>query len=283
MNKTVFIATLVCGMFGLLTAEVMDDNGRAGAVGSPGEGTCWTGCHNSFAINSGAGSIELRTRTTNNEYVPGQTYSMTFKVAYPGRSLFGLGVEALNDNNTNAGTFVITDAAHTRTKTSTLTGSVGRISVTHTLNGGASADSMLFNFNWIAPAAGTGNVTFYYCGNAANANASDAGDYIYTGTTVLTERSTTGIESPDNNSSFSIYPTVISNEMNIRITPQSTGNLLLNIFDVQGKLVRSETTSVFTMNELTWNVTGMSSLGKGTYIVSIQNGSQSLVKRIVLQ
>ena len=261
----------------------MDDNGRAGAVGSPGEGTCWTGCHNTYAINSGAGSIELRTGTTNNEYIPGQTYSMTFKVAFPGRSLFGLGVEALNSANTNAGSFVITDPVHTRTKTSTLTGSVGRISVTHTLNGGANADSMLFNFNWIAPAAGTGNVTFYYCGNAANGTGTSAGDYIYQGSTILTERSTTGIETVENNLGVTVFPSIINDEMNIRLQTGVTGALSIQLFDLQGKLVRSESSTTTAQEELTLTWNGLSSLGKGTYLLNIQSGDRSVVKRIIVQ
>jgi hypothetical protein len=283
MKKTMFIAALTCGMFTLLTAEVMNDSGQAGAVGSPGEGTCWNGCHNSFALNSGAGSIELRTGTTNNEYVPGQTYSMTFKVAYPGRSLFGMGLEALNSANTNAGSLVITDAARTRILTSNLAGSVGRKSVTHTLNGGTSADSMLFNFNWVAPAAGTGNVTFYFCGNAANGNATSAGDYIYQGTTVLTERNTTGIEPIESNIDVNVFPSVINDEMNIRCQPAVTGIISIQLFDLQGKLVRSESSSATAQQELTTTWNGLSSLGKGTYLLNIQSGERSVVKRIIIQ
>lgn len=283
MKKTILIAALTCGMFTLLTAEVMNDSGQAGAVGSPGEGTCWNGCHNSFALNSGAGSIELRTGTTNNEYVPGQTYSMTFKVAYPGRSLFGMGLEALNSVNTNAGSLVITDAARTRILTSNLAGSVGRNSVTHTLNGGTSADSMLFNFNWVAPAAGTGNVTFYFCGNAANGNATSLDDYIYQGTTVLTERNTTGIEPIESNIDVNVFPSVINDEMNIRCQPAVTGIISIQLFDLQGKLVRSESSSATGQQELTTTWNGLSSLGKGTYLLNIQSGERSVVKRIIIQ
>lgn len=281
MKKLLLASFLSGAVFIGLTSEIMSDNGIAGRTGSPGETNC-TNCHNSFALNSGGGTISLNTGTTNNEYVPGTTYNMTFTVSRTGNSLFGLGVEALNSSNANAGSLIITNAASTHLKSVTVSGN-SRTSVVHQLNGGASANSKAFVFNWTAPAAGTGNVTFYYCGVAANGNGNESSDYVYQGSTVLTEMNTAGISSPDQNTSFSVFPSLVNDEATIELTSAVTGNALVQLFDLTGKVVRSETISVVSGNEQSIRWTGLSQFSKGTYLVNVQTGSKNNVKRIVLQ
>ncbi|HRH37623.1 MAG TPA: hypothetical protein PK760_04730, partial [Flavobacteriales bacterium] len=61
----------------MLTSGNTDNNGKAGRTGAPGENTCVNSCHNSYALNSGTGSIMLAsTNMTNWQYVPGQTYTI---------------------------------------------------------------------------------------------------------------------------------------------------------------------------------------------------------------
>ncbi|MFM2207942.1 MAG: hypothetical protein RL213_1917, partial [Bacteroidota bacterium] len=185
MLKKLLIALAPIAGFALLTAGTMSDNGKAGNTGSPGELTC-TDCHNSYAINTGIGSVSL-SGITGSQYNPGQLYNLKVTVRYAGRALFGVGLEALNAAGADGGRLIITDPARTQIKTATVSGNVRR-NLVHQLNGGARADSMEFNFAWRAPYKGAGTVTFYFCGVAANANASESGDYVYQGTNlVLTE------------------------------------------------------------------------------------------------
>jgi hypothetical protein len=100
--------------------------------------------------------------------------------------MFGVGVEALLGSGDNAGTFTITDAASTRIRTATVSGVV-RNNITHQLNGGVTSNSKNFNFQWTAPAAGSGNVTFYFSGVAANGTGNENGDYVYNSSQVMTE------------------------------------------------------------------------------------------------
>src|SRR6185295_20257890 len=97
----VFTASLVVLT---MTSGIMDDNGRAGVAGSPSEKTCnQSGCHNSFTVNTGGGSVTITAPTlTNWIYTPGQTYSITVTVAKTGVKLFGLGFEALTSAGANA-------------------------------------------------------------------------------------------------------------------------------------------------------------------------------------
>ena len=174
----------------LLTSEQMSDNGKAAKTGAPGEVDC-TDCHSDFGINSGGGSISITaTGMPTHEYTPGQTYNMSVTVARSANSLFGVGIEALTASNANGGTLNITDATHTQIKSATVSG-VSRRNVVHTLDGGANPSSMTFNFSWTAPAAGTGPVTFYFAGVAADGDGNESNDYVYKSNQVFTEATCT--------------------------------------------------------------------------------------------
>ncbi len=184
-KKLLLSSTLLACLF-FMSSSQMSDNGKAARTGSPGETTC-TGCHNDFVLNSGGGSISLQSPGTPTfQYTPGQTYTMSVTVSRSANSLFGVGIEALTTANDNAGTLNITNAASTQIKSATV-GVVLRRNIVHTLNGGATAASKVFNFSWTAPATGTGNVTFYFAGVAADADGNEAGDYVYSGSQVFTE------------------------------------------------------------------------------------------------
>lgn len=190
MIKKLLFAALPIIAFAIFTGEQMSDNGKAARTGSPGEVYC-TDCHSDYTRNSGGGSIAIAAPTmTGFQYTPGQTYNMSVTVSRGANSLFGVGIEALTSANANAGTLNITDAASTQIKSATISG-VSRRNIVHTLNGGATAGSKVFNFSWTAPAAGTGNVTFYFAGVAGDGDGNESGDYVYSGSQLLTEISCT--------------------------------------------------------------------------------------------
>ena len=167
---TLLVLSLTTAVF--FTSTMMSDNGKAGKTGSPGELTC-IDCHG----DSGGGSIAV-SGITGGTYTPGTTYNLSVVIARTGSSLFGLGFEALTAANANAGTLTITNATQTQLKSATVSG-VSRQSVVHQLNGGATSNTHTFTFNWTAPVAGTGNVTFYFAGVACNSDGNESGDYVY--------------------------------------------------------------------------------------------------------
>jgi hypothetical protein len=277
MIRKLLFFLLPIGLLIVLASGVMSDNGIAGKVGSSGENRC-TECHSTYAINSGTGSIQLRTGMINNQYVPGQVYTLVFKVAFPGRSLFGMGLEALTSTNTNAGTFTMT-TNKTTTKSVTI-GTTSRRSVVHTFNGGISADSMLFTFNWTAPASGT--VTFYYCGVAANASTTDAGDYVYSGTMVVNPVSTTGISENISINTFNAFPNPVADRLNVEFTPVSSGDAAVTLYDLSGKVIRTEEMSVIREKSTSLSWSSMDELPAGTYLLTIRNGEAFGTRRIVI-
>ncbi|MFQ6609787.1 MAG: choice-of-anchor V domain-containing protein [Fidelibacterota bacterium] len=147
-------------------------NGRSGA---PGELTCQNGCHSSFALNSGSGSVVIENAPT--EYSPGETYLLTVHVMHPTQHRWGFELCARTESNGQGGTISVVQPSLTTTGTQGGITYLKQISA-GTFNGQTSGAT--WNFSWTAPAESTGPVTFYASGNAANGNGNTFGDYIYT-------------------------------------------------------------------------------------------------------
>lgn len=203
--KNYFVISIFSVIAFVAVADILDKDGKAARTGSPGEFDC-TGCHTSFAVNSGPGSITISSpNLTNWQYVPGQVYQIDVTVAQTGVGLFGFGFEALRtSNNSNGGSFTITNSAQTGLKSATVSGTP-RTNVVHKLNGGLSANSHTFSFNWTAPATNVGNIRFYTAGNAANNNNDSLNDYIYK-TNQLVTPFPVGVSKIESSKKLRIYP-----------------------------------------------------------------------------
>ena len=203
-------------MIFIMSFDTLSSNGIAGKTGSPGENACnVSGCHSGNPLNDAAGSMTLSAPTlTGFQYVLGQIYTISVTISRPGVNLYGFGFEALNSAGANAGTLVVTDAVTTTTKNLTVSGNI-RKSVVHKLNGGATAGTHTFTFNWTAPATNIGNVTFYFAGNAANGGGTTAGDFIYKSSQVVTPAPLGISENNQNIFSLSVFPNPASESATI--------------------------------------------------------------------
>lgn len=195
-------------------AELMEKDGKAGRTGAPNEFDC-TGCHTSFPVNTGGGSITISSpNLTNWQYVPGNTYQIDVTVTKTGVQLFGFGFEALRtSNNTNGGALSITNPAETQIKTAIISGSP-RTNVVHMENGGLTANTHTFSFNWTAPSTNIGNIKFYTAGNATNNNNDSLGDYVYKTSQLITPFMV-GLEEPTSGLNISVYPNPASNQVEV--------------------------------------------------------------------
>ncbi|MGZ3920336.1 MAG: fructose-bisphosphatase class III, partial [Bacteroidia bacterium] len=145
-----------------------------GRTGSPGETTCQS-CHSDFALNSGGGFLKISTipAIINNEYIPGNTYTVNVLISQANDSIFSFDFESLDSAGNDAGTFLITDNVHTTLHTYALN---NRTNVFYGANGIGNGN-FTFTFNWTAPMNGA--VSFYAAGNVSNADGMTSGDYIY--------------------------------------------------------------------------------------------------------
>jgi hypothetical protein len=126
---------------------MMYPNGApAGVTGSPGDGSNCTSCHGGTATTT-AGLITSNIPTGG--YIAGQTYQITATNNLTGSGKYGFEVSPQNAAGTQLGTLVAGTGSH-------LVG--GTKYVTHT---NANSTTQAWTFSWVAPAAGTGPVTFY--------------------------------------------------------------------------------------------------------------------------
>ncbi len=155
-----------------------------GMTGAP-PGTNCTSCHGG-SPNTGGGNVrvEFPSGTT---YTPGSTYKLHIVLTDANARRWGFEVTARrgDDRLTLAGMLAVDNAANMQSAPG---GAAGEY-ITHTAQGTAqgTTGSNSWDVNWTAPAAGSGPVTIFVAGNAANGNANNQGDSIYTGSLVLQE------------------------------------------------------------------------------------------------
>lgn len=265
----------------LLTSGVLSDNGKAGKTGSPGELTCLD-CHNNFSLGAGGGSIGLSsTNMTNWEYVPGTTYHMIATVSRTGTNLFGIGLECLTSTNTNAGTLTITNTS-TSIKNATVN-AVSRRNVVHTLNGGASANSKAFAFDWVAPGTNIGNVTFYYSGVAANGDGNEEiGDYVYAGSQVVTPAISTGITELEPGVDVNVYPNPATDLVRVDYALSDAVDVEITLFDAQGRMAGQLVNAKRQPGRHSEMIGDLGRFASGTYTLRTRLGDRSVERRIVL-
>jgi uncharacterized protein (TIGR03437 family) len=168
----------VSSFFALALTPVWARSGGAdpGLTGSPADqGSTCALCHG--PLNQGAGNVKINFPAAS--YTAGQTYRISVVISDPNAKRWGfeLGAwQAKNETVDQAGTLASSDGnTHVITQQSWQY-------ITHTSTGTRNGTSgpTTFEFDWTAPAAGTGGVNFYVAANAANGNGRpDPGDNIY--------------------------------------------------------------------------------------------------------
>jgi len=277
--KKFYHLTFTLGTAGVLfLAGINSDNGKAGATGSPGEQSCsQSNCHTGSTDNSMGGSVTLTsTDLINWEYTPGQTYTLTATVSQQGRTLFGLGLEALLPSGANAGNLI--PGSGTTTKNATVAGN-SRKNIVHNMNAGATANAHSFTFTWTAPATDVGPVTIYYAGNATNNNGTKTGDYIYTASQVVNSAGVGVSEHVNTPFSFSFYPNPAVESITANYSLEESAKVTYIIYDLTGKKVQTETTNRFPGAQQ--QSIDINNLHTGTYLLSISVNGSVITKRFV--
>ena len=144
-------------------------------TGAPNENTCaQVGCHTGNDLNVSGGSMMLTIPET---YIPSEVYTIVVNLSRTGQSRWGFEMTALDADGARAGSFEVDDAGNTQ-----LSETNSKQYIKHTSIGTAQGtnDAHSWEFQWTAPDADIGPVTFYAAGNASNGNFNPVDDYIYT-------------------------------------------------------------------------------------------------------
>lgn len=232
-----------------------------GHTGSPGDGKTCNQCHSGTSLTD----TNITTNIPASGYVPGTTYTITISVTRAGINKFGFQITAENTAHSKVGSFIITNSAQTK---------MVQNEVTHTGTGtGAINNSKTWTVDWTAPAAGTGNVSFYTAINAANGNSHPSGDQILTSSLAVSEDLSSSISNLVLNNDFKLYPTVAENKFTIE------SNKLISeiaIFDLTGKVIY-QTNAVYG-NLMNIDITNYQS---GTYIIQTKTDGGIITKKLI--
>ena len=142
-------------------------------TGAPNETTC-RDCHVGNDLNASGGSLMLTIPET---YIPNEVYTIIIDLERSGQSRWGFEMTALDADGARAGSFAADDAENTQVSETN-----NKQYIQHTSIGTAQGtnDTHSWKFQWTAPDADIGPISFYAAGNAANGDFGTAGDYIYT-------------------------------------------------------------------------------------------------------
>lgn len=244
----------------------------AGKTGAPGETNC-TECHTGTA-QSGTGINSVVMAEGANvvtSYTPGTTYNMAVSLT-SSSSRNGFEIVALNSSNAQAGTITIIS-----TNTQLKSGAAGKKYVTHTSAGNMQS---AWAFQWTAPSTNVGNVTFYLATNETNANNADSGDIIRLSQHVF--GSVAGITENSSDMQLEVGYQSATNSLAIQYQALSAGETFVNMVDLSGKSVFSESTGATTIGENKKAVKLPSDLKAGIYIVHLNVNNNFTSKKIYI-
>lgn len=247
------------------------------AAGDPKSGnkTCaMSGCHVSNGVNV---TFPLTGVITSNVpvagYTPGVTYTFTATMTRAGHSKYGFEISPQDATGTFLGTLIATDVVNTKLATHFIAGS-GNVAGKYITHKVSTADT--WSFDWTAPIAGTGDVTFYGAFNAANGNNLVTGDSIFTSTTLVSENVASGIDDLENfANNFSIYPNPISDKFVVGNSLNETGCINISISDISGAVVKQ------VQNAVAYQTIDIADLADGVYFLRIQTSAGECIKKIV--
>jgi hypothetical protein len=220
--------------------------------GSPGDGADCSGCHGGTATTT-AGLITSNIPVSG--YVAGHTYQITATNNISGSGKYGFEVSPQNAAGAQLGTMVAGTGSQLLS---------GTKYVTHS---SANSTTNSWTFSWIAPAVGTGQVTFY------GAMARDYKGATTLSTLTVHEASTTGLH--ENQASVNVF-TGSSNGLITVVLNSKVNKAKISVFDLTGKQLLSTSVSGGGSYQLNQN------FKTGIYIIMVQADNSVYKKKIVV-
>ena len=251
---------------------------RCGAPFDGGATCAISGCHTGGplpAVNPGA---TITSNIPSSGYTPGTIYTITATITRAGHTKFGFEVSPQDSLGVLLGTMT-ESPGQTRFAGTTPNPKY----MTHTLSSNTSGSgTKSWSFNWTAPAAGTGMVTFYGAFNAANNNLSSSGDTIFLATLAISENTSVGVEDNSNHFNLKVFPIPAKDKINLSFSLKEKKQLEIKLFDVSGKIYKTMLSEIRSQGDYhdSFNLSDLFS--KGIYFLKIETDEMSYVKKIII-
>ncbi len=260
-----------------------------GNTGAPGDQTLGANprtCISCHGVDGSSGitvdlNIEIKdgngNSITTSGYIGGETYDVTVTINATNGSPSGYGFQIvdlaaeLNQNGPQAGTWSA-PGSNVQIATASNTGR------SYAEQNGISASGE-FNMKWTAPAARTGTVTFYSCGNGVNSNMSTNGDGAACGTLVLAENPTSSAKELSQFVQLDVFPNPVENQLYLKTSSTTNGRYQIAIIDASGRNLKSQNIQL-NSGESRHEI-DVQDLSSGTYFLQLNGEKGSLTQTIV--
>ncbi|MCB9447247.1 MAG: T9SS type A sorting domain-containing protein [Flavobacteriales bacterium] len=264
------------------TSRVASNGAPASSTGAPGEHDCTTsGCHTTYAVNTGTGILSMQVGDGSGFYVPGETYSVQVELSEKDVSRFGFEWVALRKSDqANAGTITVTDPNRNwvvpgfnsfddrRYATYTYAGSVA-----------PQTGSNSWQFDWTAPATDEGDITLYLAGVAANNDGTDLGDQVYT-TTLTLVPAATGISNQIGLSEFQVYPVPAKDMLHVSFVSDRRQRVTMDLLTLEGKSVMMQADRVVDAGSV--RITIPLNVAPGVYLLRMKDGGGEITLKKIM-
>jgi hypothetical protein len=243
-------------------------NPPAARTGAPGESNC-TICH-SGTTQSATGNIDLTFSGAGNEYVVGQTYTITISIAAGAKNGFQMTI--LDNTDTKAGTF-------TSGTNYGVTTSAGRQYARHNVSAGVTS----WTINWTAPSTDVGDLTLYFAFNKSNNANNSAGDIIYLGQfNIASAVFNTITEHEKMDQQIRMWYDPFAGSLHYNFTIEESADITLNVQDLSGKLIFQKKSGVLEPGEHQNNILLTERPLPGIYVVSLFVNNQVYNRKILI-
>ncbi len=246
----------------------------SGAPGSSGnEGTCAnSGCHTDNSYKPMLSMSFFDGGNLAAKYIPGKIYTIKV-VVNPVQGIptgYGFQAVALNGSNSQAGDWGDPGANRRVVNVN------GRkyIEQSSTLTNG------VLELPWIAPSAGTGDVTFYATGLASNSDGGPGGDGAAKNTLSIKESGVSGASALSQDlATMNVFPNPVRKTLNVQFFSQRAGLHVLRILDTKGATAKTEQVNLQVgVNQFALS---LESLSPGIYFVQLSGEEYTQITRIV--
>ena len=295
MKKRILLFTATLGMVYMIFSSHSAGPAAAGydctgaetantALGNPTGCSTGHGCHATAATTGiGVGITLSSTGGPVTQYVAGQTYTVTITGnagSATSNTWYGFQLNALKGTasattNADAGTWSGTGLPTGTHKVAP--GSFTQLTVMeHDMPLNSTSGTFTESFTWTAPAAGTGAISFWGAVNFINHNTgADAGDLWNTNMVVINELPTS-VANVSNNISLKAFPNPVINNLSLQMDNTQTGTYSLQVFDMSGKTITTETVVVDGISH-TSNINTTNWLPGNYHVVIEKDGNRQVI------